>query len=183
MGVFDDLAEAAFKKDADGSEVYYPSGVLERGRLVADPQRRRKLFNYHKRILKYVVPLSTLYGTALGFGGITRGHLIFIGVVLVLLVGRQRYLIRGLPTHGEKLKASEAVSRGAKAFHPAFLAILALSSLALIVSGAALPIWFGVPFEEASYAMLGIVSMGLLGLATSIYLLRARKSDKSVQPT
>jgi hypothetical protein len=183
MGFFDDLAEAAFKKNAEGSDVYYPSGILEKGRVVSDPEQRRKLFNFHKRFCKYLIPLSSLYGVALGFNGITRGHVAFIGVVLVWVLARQRYLISGLPIYGEKLRASEAVATGAKAFHPAFLLLFGVSSLFLIAGGAATPFVLGSAINEVLYLMLGIVSMGLLGLALSIYLYRARKSNNSIQPT
>src|SRR6267143_3836948 len=179
MGFFDDLAEAAFKKGADGSDIYYPSGVLEKGRVVSDAERRKKLFIYHKRVYKYAIPLFALYGVALGFGGFTWGHLLFIGAVLILLITRQRYLISGLPTYGEKLKASEAVAKGAKAFHPAFLVILGVISLLLIAGGAAIPVVFGLSVKGILYPILGIVSMGLLGLVLSIYLYRARKSARS----
>jgi hypothetical protein len=182
MGFFDDLAETAFKKSAEGSEIYYPTGVLGKGRVVSAPERRRKLFNYHKRIYKYLIPLSLLYGLALGFDGITRGGWAFIGVVLVLVVARQRYLINGLPIYGEKLRTAEALATGAKAFHPAFLLLFGVSSLFLIVGGAATPFVFGSSINEVLYPMLGIVSMGLLGLAFSIYLYRARKSNNSIHP-
>ena len=178
MGFFDDLAETAFKKGADGSDIYYPSGIIEKGRVVSDAERRKKLIKYHKRIFKYVIPLFSLYGVAVGLRGITWGHVVFIGVVLLLLIARQRYLIRGLPIYGAKLQASEALARGAKVFHPAFLVIFGVSSLLLIAMGAAIPVIFELSVEEVLYPMLGIVSMGFLGLALSIYLYRARKSNE-----
>lgn len=182
MGFFDNLAETAFKKGADGSDIYYPSGIIGKGRVVVDAERRKKLFNYHKRTYKYVIPLASLYGLVVGFGGMTLGHLVFIGIVLTLLLARQRYLIKGLPVYGEKLKLSEAAAVGAKAVHPAFLLIFGTSSLLLIAAGATLPIVSGLPAKEVLRPMLGIASMGLLGLALSIYLYRVRKSN-SIQPT
>ena len=183
MGFFDDLAEAAFKKGADGSDIYYSSGVLEKGRVVLDAERRKKLFTYHKRVYKYATPLFVLYGAAVGFGSFTWSHLVFIGVVLILLIARQRYLISGLPTYGEKLKASEAVTKGAKAFHPALLVISGVISLLLIAGGAAIPVVFGLPVKEILYPILGIVCMGSLGLALSVYLYRARKSNGAFEGT
>src|SRR6266705_253219 len=124
MGFFDNLAETAFRKNPDGSDIYYPNGVLGKGRIVRDFTRRQKLFNYHKRICKYGIPLMALYGAVLGVGGLTKGHLIFIGIVAGLAFARQRYLIAGLPVYSERPTVPEFAARGSKAFHPLLLLFL-----------------------------------------------------------
>src|SRR5712691_5686451 len=171
MGFFDNLAETAFRKSQDGSDIYFPNGVIGKGRIVGDPARRKKLFNYHKRILKYGIPLSVLYGLVFGVSG---GHLIFIGVVLVLLFARQRYLIKGLPVYSERLTVTEVAAKGAKAFHPLLLLLFGGSSLILIAGGAAMPILLGMPFDKTAFPMIGIISFGVLGLSLSVYLYKAR---------
>ena len=126
MGFFDNLTETAFRKSLDGSDIYFPNGVIGKGRIVRDPTRRQKLFNYHKRTIKYGLPLMILYGFAVGAtGGITMGHLIFIVVVAGLLFARQRYLIAGLPVYSEKPTVTEFAERGAKLFIPCFYCFLA----------------------------------------------------------
>jgi hypothetical protein len=184
MGFFDNLAETAFKKTDDGSEIYFPNGVIGKGRIVRDSTRRQKLFNYHKRIIKYGLPLMILYGLVVGAsGGVTKGHLIFIGVVIGLLFARQRYLIAGLPVYSERLTVTEATTRGAKAFHPLLLFLFGGCSLILIAGGAALPILLRVPFDQIAFPMIGTISFGALGLSLSVYLYKARKSNNSIQPT
>ncbi len=176
MGFFDNLAETAFRKNLDGSDIYFPNGVIGKGRIVRDPARRQKLFNYHKRMCKYGVPLLTLYGLVLGAsGGITRGHLIFIGVAVGLLFARQRYLMAGLPVYSERQTVTELAGKGAKAFHPLLLLFLGGSSLILIAGGAAMPILLTTSFEKILFPMIGLVSFGVLGLALSVYLYKARK--------
>jgi len=180
MGFFDNLAETAFKKTDDGSEIYFPNGVIGKGRIVGDPARRKKLFNYHKRILKYGIPLAVLYGLLFGVSG---GHLIFIGVVLILLFARQRYLIADLPVYSERLTVTEVAASGAKAFHPLLLLLLGGCSLILIAGGVVMPILLRMPFDQIALPMIGIVSFGVLGLSLSVYLYKARKSSNSIQPT
>src|SRR5260221_1103146 len=184
MGFFDNLAETAFKKTPDGSDIYYPNGVIGKGRIVRDSTRRQKLFNHHKRICKYGIPLVTLYGAVLGAsGGFTKGHLIFIVVVMVLLFARQRHLIAGLPIYSEKPTVTEFAERRAKVFHPLLLLFLGVSSLILIVGGAAMPILLRTSFEKILFPMIGLIGFGVVGLALSAYLYKARKSNNSIQPT
>jgi hypothetical protein len=180
MGFFDNLAETAFRKNHDGSDIYFPSGVFGKGRIVRDAARQKKLFNYHKRICKYGIPLASLYGLVFGVSG---GHLIFIGVVLGLIFARQRYLIAGLPVYSEKPTLTEVAARGAKAFHPWLLLLFGGCSLILIVGGAATPILLNTSFDKIAFPVIGMVSFGVLGLALSVYLYKARKSNNSIQPT
>jgi len=184
MGFFDNLTETAFRKSIDGSDVYFPNGVIGKGRIVRDPTRRQKLFNYHKRIIKYGLPLMILYGLVVGAtGGITKGHLIFIVVVGGLLFARQRYLIAGLPVYSERLTVTEVTARGAKIFHPLLLFLLGGCSLILIVGGAAIPILLSIPFDKIAFPIIGLIGFGVLGLSLSVYLYKARKSNNSMQPT
>ena len=184
MGFFDSLTETAFRKSTDGSDIYFPNGVIGKGRIVRDPTRRQKLFNYHKRIIKYGLPLMILYGLVVGAsGGITKGHLIFIVVAGGLLFARQRYLIAGLPVYSERLTVTEVTARGAKIFHPLLLFLLGGCSLILIAGGAAMPILLRVPFDKIAFPMIGLIGFGVLGLSLSVYLYKARKSNNSIQPT
>jgi len=184
MGFFDNLAETAFRKNPDGSDIYYPNGVIGKGRIVRDSARRQTLFNYHKRICKYGIPLMALYGAVLGMsGGLTKGHLIFIGIVAGLAFARQRYLIAGLPVYSERPTVTEFAARGSKAFHPLLLLFLGASSLILIAGGVAMPILLRTSFEKIMFPMIGLISFGVLGLALSVYVYKARKSNNSIQPT
>ena len=183
MGLFDNLAETAFKKNHDGSDIYFPNGVIGKGRIVGDPARRKKLFNYHKRMLKYGIPLFSLYGAIAGASGITKNDLAFVGIMLGLLFVRQRYLIAGLPVHSERLTFTQAAATGAKAFPPFLLLLLGVCSLITIAGAAAMPIVLRIPFEKILFPVIGIISFGVLGLAVSVYLYKARKSSNSIQPT
>ena len=52
MGYFDQLAEAAFKTSDDGEIIYYPNGVLTKGRVIPDQETRDKAFKLQRKILK-----------------------------------------------------------------------------------------------------------------------------------
>ncbi len=46
MGYFDKIAKAAFKEGDNGETIYFPNGLLGKGRLVKDPARRNQLFKF-----------------------------------------------------------------------------------------------------------------------------------------
>lgn len=186
MGFFDNLAETAFRKAPDGSDIYYPNGWMGKGRIVRESARRQKLFNYQKRIYKYAIPLMSVYGAVIGASRhLTIANLVFIGVVAGLLFARQRYLIAGLAVYSENsLTFTEFVARRAKAFHPSIFWFFGASSLILIAGTLALPILIPrTSFEEMVLLMISLISFGIFGLALSIYLYKARKSNNSIQPT
>src|SRR5258708_921881 len=96
-------------------------------------------------------------------------------VAVGLLFARQRYLMAGLPVYSERQTVTELAGKGAKAFHPLLLLFLGGSSLILIAGGAAMPILLTTSFEKILFPMIGLVSFGVLGLALSVYLYKARK--------
>ena len=184
MGYFDKITEASFKTGSNGESIYFPNGILGKGRLVQDPARKAQLFKYHKRLHKYLIPFSILYGLIIGLGNnISLESLMPILIIGSIVFIRQRYLIRGLPIYNEKLTVKEVASTASKAFHPAFLILMVLNGAALIVVSIAMPFILNEPINEIFTLVIGPFVLGVLSLAVYIYLYKIKKSNKSVKQT
>ena len=132
MGYFDKITEAAFNEGKNGETIYFPNGIFGKGRLVEDPTQKAKLFKFHKRLHKYLLPLCIIYGLLLGLGGeVTLDGFIPIIIILIFVVVRQRVLIKGLTIIDDKLTFKEVTTTVSKAYHPAFLIFMLLSFLFL----------------------------------------------------
>lgn len=184
MGYFDKITESSFKTGSNGESLYFPNGILGKGRLVQDSVRKTQLFKYHKRLHKYLVPFAILYGLVIGIGNdISLDSLMPILIIGSIVFIRQRYLIRGLPIHNEKLTIKEVASTASKAFHPAFLILMALNGAALIAISIAMPFILNEPINEILTLVIVPFVLGVVSLAVYIYLYKIKKSNKSLKQT
>ena len=63
MGYFDGQASALFKRDESGGTVFYPWGVLGKGRLLPDEEAEKRVF----RFVKLYFQISLVLVIGLGF--------------------------------------------------------------------------------------------------------------------
>ncbi len=175
MGFFDKMTESAFKEGINGETIYFPNGVLGKGRLVQESARKEQLFKFHKRLNKYLIPVSILYGILAGLTGEVSltgfMPLIILGIIVFL---RQRFLMRGLPIHDEKLTVKEASTYAAKAFHPVFLFLIVLNGIILLLLSFALPFILEKPIDEVFFLMLFPFAIGLMSLGIGLYLYKVK---------
>ncbi len=181
MGYFDRITEVAFKKGENGKTIYFPNGVLGKGRVIEDPILKEKVFKFHKRLHKYLVPFAVFYGILMGFGGGASLNAISPLIIIAAFVFlRQRFLIKDLPKHNVKLTVKEASTSTSKAMHPAVLVFMMLNGAMCIVLSLLLPSLFGKPINEIQSLVLIIFMLGVVLLAISIYLYKVKKSNKRV---
>ncbi len=179
-GFFDKLADASFKQTDDGKTVYYPLGVLGKGRIIQTESQEFALRNFNKRTIKYLTPFCMLYGAVCGVSGFSQGDLIFIVCGLLLCLGRQLYLIHGLPVYDHRLTMNEAMSKGARIFHPAFIVFAIAVSVLLIITAFFLPFVFDKPFEDVALLFSLLVALALFNLIIYGYIYKIKKSSKTV---
>ena len=176
MGYFDKLTESAFKQSKTGESIYFPNGVLGKGRLVKDVLKKDKLFKFHKRLNKYLVPFGVLYGMLIGLGGgLSMDSILPILIIGIIVFIRQRYLIWGLPIHDERLTLGEATTSVSKAFHPALLVVMGVNGILLILLSLSLPFILEESYSEALFLVLTLSILGVLSLWFSIYFYKRRK--------
>ena len=66
MGYFDAITSKSFKSDADGNTVFFPYGILGKGRVVADLDSTEQVKKF--LVLFYVVGFGTIFlGSIAGF--------------------------------------------------------------------------------------------------------------------
>jgi len=179
MGYFDKITEAAFKEGENGESIYYPNGVLGKGRVIQDPELKKRIFKFHKRINKYLIPFGAIYGMLLGLGGaISLEGLMPVIIIGVLVFLRQRFLISGLPKNNTKLTVKETSTKASKAMHPAFLIFMMVNGIICIGLGLAIPFVLAKPIGEIQTLVLIPVAVGFVSLAISLYLYKLKKSNK-----
>lgn len=107
MGYFERVAESAFKETEDGLCIYYPNGVIGKGRVVTSPELKEKIFSFHKNTMKYGILL-----------GIASGLFLKLSLVIVIALIAlpafyfyQRKLIGNLPVHNSKNTAQEIYNK------------------------------------------------------------------------
>lgn len=178
MGYFDTITEIAFKKGDNGETIYFPNGIFSKGRLVENPERKEKLFKYHKRLNKYFLPFSVLYGVLIGLSGETSltGFMPII-IIAILIFIRQRILIKGLPVHNQKLTLKETSSSASKAFHPAILILMIVNGLAAILLSLSIPFILDKPLNEILSLVLIPLVVGIASLGIGLYLYKIRKNN------
>ncbi len=176
MGYFDKIAETSFKEGDNGETIYFPNGIFGKGRLIKDPNQKTKLFKFHKRINKYLIPLVILYGIPLGL----VGENLLKGIVPILIIGviifiRQRFLMRGLQIYDKKLSFKEATSSVAKAYHPTLIILMLISGVILILLALSLPLVIEKPIDEILSLVLIPLLTGILSFGVGLYLYKIKK--------
>ncbi|WP_126457086.1 hypothetical protein [Sulfuriflexus mobilis] len=176
MGYFDKIAATAFKEGKNGETLYFPNGILGKGRLVEDPVRKEKLFKFHKRLNKYFLPLCILYGLLLGLsGGVSLNGFMPIIIIGLVVIMRQQILIRGLPVKNEKLSAKEAMTSTSKALHPAWVPVMFVAGIIGILLSLSIPFFFEKSFNELLGLVVITLTLGIVSLGISLYLYKIQK--------
>jgi len=176
MGYFDKISELVFKEGDDGETIYFPNGILCKGRLIQDPVRKAKLFKYHKRINKYLIPFFSLYGLILGLSGaVSLEDFIPVLIFCIIVFIRQRFLIRGLPVYNTKLTRKEVTVSLSKVHHPLFLVFMALNGVILIIVSLGMPFVLDKPISEMLDLVLIPFIVGSMLLGFSLYLYKIKK--------
>jgi hypothetical protein len=131
MGYFDGLADASFKKDSNGKDVFYAWGVLGKGRVLPDEATKAKLRTFVIRYYQIMLPIAILLG-------IFRLWLPAILVLTVLTLGFYLYvnhLTKACPICTEKLTLKESYKNSAKSHNTLMLWFLLFASLLFVLGG------------------------------------------------
>ena len=181
MGYFDRIAKAAFKEGENGETIYYPYGVMGKGRCITDPALKDKFYRFHKGMIMYLLPFSAIYGAVLAFSHINRlvGYIPL--VILVVGVSIWQYiLIKDLPLSDKKLTFREAMTGTSRAYSKTYLNILLINGIILIVLSASLPFLLNKPLNQIAFIVFLPMALGILSIALSLYLRKLKQSDNYV---
>lgn len=166
MGYFENLAETAFKKGANGDILFHRWGIFGKPYVVPGPDQKEDVKKFVTRFYLIGLPLGIFCGIAL------RGASLFIIPILLIYyeVGIRKK-IAGWQRSAEKLTINQAYSNNAKIFPLWFLWSGAVVSAIFVLAGVFIIL-------KSEKVLVGASSIALFGLCLAAYLkmLLARKS-------
>jgi hypothetical protein len=167
MGYFDGLTDGLFKSDHEGKTLFYPWGVLGKGFILPNSDKKQEIRRFVK--LYYVVSLPLVLLT-----GITVGWLYSFALVPPLILWywlRVNRLLASVSTTTEKLKIGEAYRSSARSHNLSTLWFLEVASLLFVVSG--IFILFISPHNWFA-GLMSVIFFGACALAIG-YMINAKK--------
>jgi hypothetical protein len=158
LGYFDGLTDAAFKKDSQGKNLFFPWGVFGAGYVLEDEAAKNKMRRYLK--INYMIMLPSLFLL-----------LMFVGAIKTVLASlmysvwfyfQLHKMTRQLPRSTEKLKLSESSLNSARSHSLFTLILLTLLSLGFVAAG----IWISVVGVD-SEVWVGYMCIVFFGLCSA----------------
>jgi hypothetical protein len=174
MGYFDGLTAAAFKKDAQGRDLFFIWGRLGKGRIVPSESDaasvRGYLKSYYVCVLVGIVPMLMLAGKA----GEPRWFLA-IGIFMALAIAGLVPLFlrtRHWPAADERMTYREALSASAAAHGALSLWLLVALSAVFVIGG----LFLLLATEATLVGLLCVVFFGgCLGVFVWMLIVRRRE--------
>ena len=166
MGYFDGLADASFKKDSNGNDVFYAWGVLGKGRVLPDEATKAKLRKFVIRYYQIMLPIAILLG-------IFRLWLPALLVLTTLTFGFYFYvnqLTKNCPICTEKLTLKESYRNSANSHNTLMLWLMLLASLLFVAAG----MWMFI--KGRLFLGLGVVVFFGLCSAAFILMIKVKRS-------
>jgi hypothetical protein len=159
MGYFEGLADASFKEDGNGNNVFYPWGVLGKGRVLPDEATKIKLRIFVIRYYQIILPIGILLG-------IFKLWLPATVALIVLTLGFYLYvnqLTKDCPVCTEKLTLKESYKNSANSHNTLMLWLMLFASLLFVLGG----IWLF--FKGRLF--IGLGSVVFFGLCSAVFIL------------
>jgi hypothetical protein len=179
MGYFDGMVSAAFKETAEGT-VFYPAGVLGKGRIAPNAAEADAMRTAMKRYYVVSIVLIALVGGSFGglggviplvwrLAGLAAAVAIPLAWFYLVLMPR----VRHWPVAAQGLTLSEAQRASGRAFgRPTLVGLIVLS---LVLLAASVFTVFSAPDPTNWWlALLGIVLFGACVVQFSVMLARLR---------
>ncbi len=167
MGYFDGLIDASFKTDSEGHLLYYRWGVIGKGYILADDQKKQEVRRFVK--LYYIVSLSAIITVGAVIGWIfTIALLPFIFAWYCFATAR---LLKGLPISSTRLSLRESYTSSAKSNSVRTLWLMLISSTVFVLGG------FVVIFFNKDAWFIGLASIVFFGVGALVfaYMIKVKK--------
>ena len=159
MGYFDGLTDGSFKTDSEGRHVYFPWGVMGKGYVLPNEEKKEEIRSFLKRY--YQVGLILIIGAQI-FVGWQLNLLVVLPILLIAFYVRKRTLLEGIPISNAKLTTSESFVASAKSHNLATLWLLEVFSLLFVVGGVF------IMASSGGSILIGLLSVVFFGLTSIV---------------
>jgi len=175
VGIFDKMTQVLFKDNENGTTTYYAKGLLHKGYIITDMYTKEKIYKFHKRIFKYLVPFGIVYTILLGLSGAYVVSIVSILLISIIVHLKQKSLTKNLSIHEEKLTIKEIENIILSLFPKSFLIFMIISGLLAILISLLLPVLFDNDIQNFAGLMIILLTMGFFLLGTGWYLYQEKK--------
>jgi hypothetical protein len=166
MGYFEGLADASFKEDSNGNSVFYPWGVLGKGRILPDEATKTKLRNFIIRYYQVSLPLIiVLVVVRLWWLGVLLAPASFLWFFF-----QSKKITKDCQISTEKLSVKESYRNSAKSHNKIMLWLLLLISLFFVFSGVYLFI--------KGKLFIGLSTVIFFGLCSAVFIFMLKIKGK-----
>jgi hypothetical protein len=173
VGYFKGIAAGSFKTDAEGRSLFFPCGVLARGRVLDDPSKE-------ERVRKFVTRYNAV-GILGSIGVVISGKWILLAAFLPVMLAWYYFGVRALvgdcAYSEDTLTVRDAYANAAVA-HNAFTLWLLLVASVLFVAGGAFMAVRGPALSQRAIGAFAVLFFGA-GVAASWHMLKVRRSTKA----
>ena len=170
MGYFDGLTNGSFKKDKNGNTVFFPWGVLGKGRVLPDEsteiQVRGFVRRYHQVTLPLIIGVGVIFGWVWSF--------LLVPVFGAWFYFWSRRLVSKCSYSEDKLTLKEGYQNSAASHNKFTLWLLFIFSVLFVLVG----IFFAIAAKSGYQMILGLLSAAFFGACSVAigYMLRVRRN-------
>ncbi len=131
MGYFDGLTDAAFKEDEQGNSVFYPFGILGKGKVIPNVEAKQSIRNLLKRYYQIFFPIMVLTGIIVGWVWAFAVAICSMVPLYVLIFQKTK----NYEVATSSLKFSESARNSARSHNRGTLWVLFLTSIVFTLGG------------------------------------------------
>jgi hypothetical protein len=170
MGYFEGLTNASFKKDQEGKTIFFPWGVLGKGRILPDEPTETRvrafLSRYYKVSLPTVIGVGVIVGWAWSF--------LLIPIFGAWFYFGSKSLVSHCPYSEDKLTLKEGYTNSAAGHNKVTLWVLFSSSVLFLLAG----IFIASVATSTSQMAMGLLSAIFFGACSVAigYMLKVKRN-------
>lgn len=178
---FDSLVDPLFANDEQGRRVFYPAGILARGRILPDARRedavRRRAKLVSGVMFAMIIPMIGVMG---GVGFTFKSFSALMCLAVVVGIGQALYfrsLVSDLPVSDTRLKMATAWRTQASSLGRGWLRALFGVSAVFVVLGLAIAVF------DRTMLLVGLASVAMFGVCAIVFWRQLRMLDQSAERT
>ncbi|MDT7519216.1 hypothetical protein RAE19_10910 [Rhodoferax sp. TBRC 17660] len=170
MGYFQGLTNASFKKDQKGNTVFFPWGVLGRGRVIPDEPTETKVRAFLSRYYKVSLPTMIVVGVVVGWAW----SFLLIPIFGAWFYFGSKSLVSEYPYSEDKLTLKEGYTSSAAGHNKVTLWLLFTCSTLFVLAG----IFIASVATSPSQIVMGLFTAIFFGACSAAigYMLKMKRN-------